>query len=107
MKKHVLILLMVMLWASAAAAQQAAEPKGPAPRAEVFEGLIGPSYHWVSQEGNARADEYDFLKSTVGGDLRFVLDRHALCLPEGLHRRDGLRLPGRRAREFSHPGRVP
>jgi hypothetical protein len=74
MKKHLLILLMVMLWASAAPAQQSAEPKGPVSPAEVFEGLIGPTYHWVSQEGSERADEYDYLKSTVGGNLQFEYD---------------------------------
>jgi hypothetical protein len=63
-----------MLWASAASAQQAAELKGSASPAEVFEGIMGPTYHWVSQEGNARADEYDYLKSTGGGNLQFEYD---------------------------------
>jgi hypothetical protein len=70
MKKHILILLIVMLWASAASAQQATALKGLVAPAETFEGFIGPTYHWVSQEGSARADEYDYLKSTGGGDMR-------------------------------------
>ena len=74
MKKHMIILLMFMLWASQAVAQQATEAKGTESQEGVFEGLAGPTYYWVSQYRGARAGEYDYLKSSVGGDLHLEYD---------------------------------
>ncbi len=74
MKKYTILLLMFMLWASAAAGQQAPQAKEPGSRADVFEGLVGPAYNWVDSEGSTRAAEYEYLKSSFGGDLRLEYD---------------------------------
>ncbi len=69
MKKYTILLLVFVLWASAAAGQQATGAK-----ADVFEGFIGPTYNWVQEEGNTRAAEYEYLKSSFGGDLHIEYD---------------------------------
>ncbi len=91
MKKHTLIALIFMLWASAASAQQetgangpepgaaisaqqAAEAKGPQSEGTVFEGYIGPTYNWIKNDGSTRAAEYDYIKSSAGGDLHLEYD---------------------------------
>ncbi len=82
MKKYTILLLIFVLWASAAAAQQAAGVK-----ADVFEGYLGPAYNWVESQGNTRAAEYEYLKSSFGGDAhleydplphRFAIETHYL-----------------------------
>ncbi len=82
MKKYTILLLIFVLWASAAAGQEA-----PGEKADVFEGFIGPAYNWVQADGNTRADEYEYLKSSFGGDVhleydplpqRFSLETHYL-----------------------------
>lgn len=87
MKKYTILLLMFMLWASAAAGQQAPGAKEPGSQADVFEGFVGPAYNWVDSEGSTRAAPYEYLKSSFGGDLRaeydplpqrFSLDTHYL-----------------------------
>ncbi len=87
MKMRTLIVVIFMLWASAAMAQQATEINGPEPEESVFEGFIGPTYNWVKHDGSARADEYEYLKSSGGGDLhldydplphRFSIETHVL-----------------------------
>ncbi len=74
MKRHTLIVLIFMLWASAATAQQADQVIAPEPEESVFEGLIGPTYNWVKHSGSFRADEYEYLKSSAGGDLHLDYD---------------------------------
>ncbi|MGE5173323.1 MAG: hypothetical protein ACM3MD_05790 [Betaproteobacteria bacterium] len=74
MKKHALVVLIFMLWASAASAQQATEVNKPESEETVFEGLIEPAYSWVKQNGSARAGEYEYLKSSVGGNLHLEYD---------------------------------
>jgi hypothetical protein len=87
MKKITLILLIVMLGASPASAQQATEARGAELPQSIFEGFIGPTYNWVKQDGSARAAEYEFLKSSTGGNMhieyaplpnRFALETHYL-----------------------------
>ncbi len=69
MKKYTILLLIFVLWASAAAGQQA-----PGDKADVFEGFVGPTYNWVDAVGNPRAGEYEYLKSSFGGDLHLEYD---------------------------------
>lgn len=89
MKKHtIIILLTVLLGASTAVAQQATEAAGPEIPAEVMQGMIGLTYAGVSVDRNPQsAGEYEYLKSSAGGDLhldwvplpnRFSLEGHAL-----------------------------
>lgn len=61
MKKNGIILLLLMLWASRAAAQEAVESL------EDFNGGIGLGYSDVSLTRNPRAAEYEYLKSSAGG----------------------------------------
>ena len=92
MKKYILIPLFLMLWVSAAAAEQAAgagttgaKPTGS--YGTAFEGRFAPGYWGVWQEGNNIAGEYDYLKSSAAGafDLewdplphRFVFESYIL-----------------------------
>lgn len=88
MKKRTIILLTVLFWASTAAAQQATEGTVPENQAEVLQGMIGLTYTGVSIDRNPQsAGEYEYLKSSAGGDLhlegvplphRFSLEGHAL-----------------------------
>ena len=82
MKKNPIIPLIFMLWASIATAQEA-----PGTGEEINEGMIGPVYTGVSLDRSSRAGEYDYLKSSGGGDLhveltplpsRFSLEGHAV-----------------------------
>jgi len=89
MKKTILIIAFLMLWASLAEAQQVtgtntAETKG----LEAFEGKFSLGYRGIDQEGNAaHAGEYDYLKSSAIGALdlewdplphRFLLESYYL-----------------------------
>ncbi len=76
MKKHTFIVLIILLWASIAAAQQAPETKTQEPKGEVFEGNIGPTYNWVNLDGSSRASEYEYLKNrdSIGTDLHIEYD---------------------------------
>jgi hypothetical protein len=74
MKKYTLILLIFLLWASAAGAQQATGTKGPDSGEVVSAGFLGPTYDWVKQNGSSRAGEYEYLKSSAGGELRLEYD---------------------------------
>jgi hypothetical protein len=74
MNMHTLVVLIFMLWASAATAQQATEIKGPESEESVFEGFVGPTYNWVKHDGSDRAGEYEYLKSSAGGDLHIDYD---------------------------------
>jgi hypothetical protein len=89
MKRHALVFLIVLFWASTASAQQttgAAATAEGAPAA-VFEGFIGPTYIWTQQDGNAATSKYEYLEPSLGGDLfleydslphRFDLETHYL-----------------------------
>jgi hypothetical protein len=74
MKKYTILLLLFMLWASAAAGQQATGAKEPETQTYVFEGFVGPAYNWVDSQGSTRAAEYDYLKSSFGGDVHVEYD---------------------------------
>ena len=89
MKKTILIIAFLMLWASLAVAQEAAgtntaETKG----LEAYEGKLSLGYRNINQDGNpAHAGEYDYLKSSAIGALdmewdplphRFVLESYYL-----------------------------
>lgn len=74
MKMRTLIVLIFMLWASAATAQEATDIQGSESEESVFEGFIGPTYNWVKYGGSARAGEYEYLKSSAGGDLHLDYD---------------------------------
>ncbi len=87
MKKTILIIAFLMLWASPVMAQQAAGTKGME-GLEAFEGKFSLGYRSIGQDGNpAHAGEYDYLKSSAIGALdlewdplphRFVLDSYYL-----------------------------
>jgi hypothetical protein len=91
MKKTILIIAFLMLWASLAAAQQAtgtntAETKG-LEGLEAFEGKFSLGYRNINQSGNTIAGEYEYLKSSGIGALdmewdplphRFVLESYYL-----------------------------
>jgi hypothetical protein len=92
MKKTILIIAFLMLWASLAAAQQAAGTKTTETKGleglEAFEGKFSLGYRSIDQDGNpAHAGEYDYLKSSAVGALdmewdplphRFVLESYYL-----------------------------
>ncbi|HSQ78058.1 MAG TPA: hypothetical protein VLN91_04120 [Nitrospirota bacterium] len=89
MKKTILILIVFMLWASLAVAEQtSSEMTSEAQSTEAdFEGRVGVGYRWMSQSGSPIAGEYDFIKSSVTGALdmeydplphRFVLESYFL-----------------------------
>lgn len=89
MKKIILTLIVFMLWASLAVAEQAPdEMTSEAQSTEAdFEGRVGVGYRWMSQSGNPLAGEYDFIKSAPTGALdmeydplphRFVLESYFL-----------------------------
>jgi hypothetical protein len=82
-KKILIILVVLLLAASAASAPAATEGESKV----LFDGRFGPSYDGVTHNGNARAGEYEYLKSSIGGDLyteydplphRFEIDTHFL-----------------------------
>jgi hypothetical protein len=92
MKKAILIIAFLLLWASLAAAQQeggtnTSETKG-LEGLEAFEGKFSLGYRNINQDGNpAHAGEYDYLKSSAIGALdmewdplphRFVLESYYL-----------------------------
>jgi hypothetical protein len=66
MKKFTFMLFLVILRASLAFAQQETGAEGAG---GIFEGSIGPTYNWVEQNGSARAAEYEYLKSSTGGNM--------------------------------------
>ncbi len=74
MNKHIVMLLTFMFCASTAVAQQALDTDVPVPQEEVLQGIFAPTYSWVSSEGGHRAGEYEYLKSSAGGDLRMEWD---------------------------------
>ncbi len=68
MKKNMIILLFLLLWASPAAAQPAAEAQTPE-SLEEFSARISAGYSNISFDRNPRAGEYEYLKSSAGGAL--------------------------------------
>ena len=92
MKNIILIFIVFVLWASlTAAAQGAGEQTSEAQSMEAlgtnFEGRVGVGYRWMSLDGNPKAGEYDFIKSSPTGVLdleydplphRFVLESYFL-----------------------------
>lgn len=73
MKKHIILMFIFLSWASASPAQMA-DSSEPEPQEWGFNGLIGPTYYWVSPHGSPRAAEYQFLESSVGGILQTEYD---------------------------------
>lgn len=92
MKKIILLIAFLMLWASSAIAQQAAGSRTADAKSgeseDVVEGRIGAGWYGISHEGNViGAGEYDYLKSSASGALnlewdplphRFVLESYFL-----------------------------
>jgi hypothetical protein len=80
MKKFILIVSFLTLWASLVAAQQAAGGKAPdagedQAKLEVApEYRIGLGYYGITSTGNTKASEYDYLKSSATGALNFEWD---------------------------------
>jgi hypothetical protein len=77
MKKNLLILMTLMLWASPVVAQQTGGATSPAPapeRLEVLEVEAILGYWSVTSGGNPRAARYDYLKSSVAGGLNVEWD---------------------------------
>ncbi len=82
MKKIILIIAFLMLWASVTAAAAATGSKTsdnysdekPAKLEVAPEYRIGLGYYGISQTGNTIASEYDYLKSSVTGALDFEWD---------------------------------
>jgi hypothetical protein len=91
MKKIILILMIFLLWVSPAGAEQAAsdqnaEASTESPGAD-FEGRASLGYRGVTLDGNPKAGEYEYLKSSATGALdtewdplphRFVLESYYL-----------------------------
>lgn len=73
MKKSLILLLLLALWASPAAAQQAAETQAQEPL-EEFNGKVSAGYWGVSLSGSPRAGEYEYLKSSAAGALNLEWD---------------------------------
>jgi Putative outer membrane beta-barrel porin, MtrB/PioB len=91
MKKTILIIAFLMLWASLAVAQQAAGTNTAETQVtgglESFEGKFSLGYRSINQSGNTIAGEYEYLKSSAIGALdlewdplphRFVLESYYL-----------------------------
>jgi hypothetical protein len=79
MRKNILIIAFLTLWASLAAAQQVTGTKTAETQGleglEAFEGKFSLGYGSIHQDGNpAHAGEYDYLKSSVMGALNFEWD---------------------------------
>ena len=74
MKKHIILVFIVLFWAAPAMAQQAGGSRESEPQEQVFSGLIGPTYYWVSLDRSTRAGEYEFLEKSVGGVLQTEWD---------------------------------
>jgi hypothetical protein len=74
MKKYLILMFVVLFWASPAMAQQAGGSADFEPQEQVFNGRIGPSYYWVQRDRSARAGEYEFLEKSVGGVLQTEWD---------------------------------
>ena len=79
MKKTILIIAFLMLWASPGVAQQPAGTStaetAAGERLEAFEGRISLGYRSIDQEGNpAHAGEYDYLRSSAIGALDLEWD---------------------------------
>lgn len=71
MNKNILILALLMLWASPLSAQAGTEDQlnRSAEPLEAFDARIGLDYRNVIKDGNSRAGEYEYLKSSAGGAL--------------------------------------
>jgi len=91
MKRTILIIAFLMLWASLAAAQQVADTKTAETKGleglEAFEGKFSLGYRDIDQSGNTKAGEYEYLKSSAIGALdmewdplphRFLLESYYL-----------------------------
>ncbi len=89
MKQNIVMLMVLMLWASPAAAQQTGGPAAAVPASEQekleVDAVLG--YWNITQGGNPRVATYDYLKSSVAGGLnvewdplphRFVFESFAL-----------------------------
>jgi hypothetical protein len=82
MKKFILTIVFLMLWASLAAAAQATgknvsdagAEETPAKLELPPEYRIGVGYYWIKNTGNTMASEYDYLKSSVTGAFDFQWD---------------------------------
>jgi hypothetical protein len=75
MKKHLLLIMFVLLWAPPALSQEKAVPAPAGPeKLEAFEFRFFPGYRAVSQEGNARSAEYEYLHSSGAGSLYLEWD---------------------------------
>jgi hypothetical protein len=90
MKRNMILLLILMLWASPAAAQQASSAQGleaQTERLEEFDAKASLGYWEVNRSGSASAGKYDYFKSSVAGGLdlewdplphRFVMETSVL-----------------------------
>ena len=74
MKKIVSTVLIIMLWASFAAAQQDMTVTETEGLGTPFEGHVRFGYRWVSLDGNSKAGEYDYLHSSAAGSLNLEWD---------------------------------
>ena len=83
MNKNMIVLLILLLWASPAAAQEAAGAKPaaapgagtPAPESpEILDVGIGLLYRSMSLDRSTRAAEYEFVKNSGGGALDLEWD---------------------------------
>lgn len=74
MKKPIILVFTVLFWASAAMAQPAGAARESEPQEQVFNGILGPTYYWVSRDRSSRAAEYEFLEKSVGGVLQTEWD---------------------------------
>jgi hypothetical protein len=63
-----------LFWASASPAQMASDSSESEPQQWAFNGLLGPSYYWVSLDRSPRAAEYQFLYSSFGGIVQTEYD---------------------------------
>lgn len=73
MKTLFALLLVLMLSASVLPASAAAAP-GADESKVIFDGRVGPLYNWNAHSGSKRAGEYEYLKSTLGGELYMEYD---------------------------------
>jgi hypothetical protein len=74
MKKIILLMTFLLLWASLGAAQQASDETKPAKLEVPPEYRIGVGWYGITNTGNTMASEYDYLKDSATGVLDFEWD---------------------------------
>lgn len=74
MKKILLLIACMLVWSPWASAQEKAPALVVYGGGTAFDGDIAFGYRWVTNEGNTRAGEYEYLHSSLGGQAVIEYD---------------------------------